>query len=818
MKISFKNLDKILPFVGKPGRYVGGEINVVEKDIRDVSLRMVISYPDIYEVGMSNTAIQILYNVINKIDRYYCERVFAPWKDLEYYLRKDNIPLFSLETYTPLVDFDIVGFSIGYELLYTNLLNIIDLGKIPVFSKKRDEEDPIIIAGGPGIYNPEPIADFIDVFIFGDGERALVEFLRKYEEVKELSRIERLKVLDKFDFTYIPILYETERIGNFLYTKINKKVKRRIEPDIENLPIPQKPIVPIIKTVQDRVTVEVTRGCTTGCRFCQAGFIYRPVRERSIERIKEAVIESLKNTGYDEVSLSSLSISDYTDLFRLVYELNAELIDNNVSISLPSLKVNSTNVKILEMIQRVRKSGLTFAIESPDEEVRKKINKAVDDNQLISIIKEVSSLGWRLIKLYFMIGLPFSEREGEKIEEFIKMLLEVEKRLNINVNVSLFVPKPHTPFERVRQLNLEEAKSTLNYLRSVFRKGRVKIKYQNPEMSMIECVMSRGDRTVSSLIYEVFKSGERFSSWDEIFNFNLWIERADTLGINLNNYTEEFNKYVKLPWDFIDTGVNRNFLDREYRNSESSKITENCIYDGCPGCGVCKGNIKNILERERKGVKEVKIDHFKSFKKEKKSERSAKYLIKFKKLGKYAYFSHLDLVNFFSRVAKRSGLPLKYTQGFNPKPKIVIPFPLPLGVESDFEIMELFLEDNVDGFYFRELLNSYLPKDISVTDVLYSKQSKSIASKPYCHDYFIKADDVELTLINLNRDIVKKADLTKDDVLVGYNIVKNGLFIRLFGNMSIKKVFDVDKAPEILSRTKRIKIWEVVDEKISDFI
>jgi radical SAM superfamily enzyme YgiQ (UPF0313 family) len=354
---------------------------------------MVLCYPDLYEVGMSNLGLRILYEAVNRLKRFYCERVFAPWPDFEAKLREKNLSLYSLETYTPLNCFDIIGFSIGYELLYTNILNILDLGDIHLRSSDRTEESPLVIAGGPAVFNPEPVADFIDVFVMGDGENAIIELLDRYIELRESSRRDRLEGLNAFNFTFVPSLYRTKRVHGYLVTDMDKIVGRNIEPDLNELPFPRKPLVPLVKMVQDRIAVEVNRGCLSGCRFCLAGYIYRPVRERSPKNVYDIVTNALESTGYDEVSFVSLSIGDYSALRNIVSRVNSRFSEEHVSISLPSLRVNSTNLDILAMIQTVRKSGLTFAIESADRNVRKKLNKIVDEEQLKAIVREVSRMG-----------------------------------------------------------------------------------------------------------------------------------------------------------------------------------------------------------------------------------------------------------------------------------------------------------------------------------------------------------------------------------------------------------------------------------------
>jgi len=432
-----EKLNSILPHVKKPARYIGNEINIIKKNLNDVSLRMLISYPDIYEIGMSNLAIRILYDAVNSVPELSCERVFAPWLDFEKELRRYKIPLFSLETHTPLCQFDVVGFSIGYEMLYTNILSILDLGNIPIFSSERKDKDPLVIAGGPSVFNPEPISNFIDVFIIGDGEIAIIEFLKKIVSIKDSNRIEKLKELNRFDYVYIPSLYRKKDYKGYTLTDIDKKVSRRIEPDLNSLPCPGKPIVPLIKIVQDRVNIEVNRGCAMGCRFCHAGYTYRPVRERTVDNIVNIIRSNIKYSGYDEISLSSLSIGDYSELKDLVKKINDEFSDKNISISLPSLRVNSTNLKILEMIKKIRKSGLTFAVESADESVRKSLNKIVNVEQFKILISQIVSLGWKLLKFYFMIGLPFSEDEDKKIANFILELTKVSKRLSLNNRIHL---------------------------------------------------------------------------------------------------------------------------------------------------------------------------------------------------------------------------------------------------------------------------------------------------------------------------------------------------------------------------------------------
>lgn len=597
-----EKLERILPLVQKPARYTGGEYNEIIKDKSTVDTRVALCFPDTYEIGMSNLGIKILYGVINGIDGVWCERVFAPWGDMEDEMRRAGIPLYGLESGDPLGEFDIISFSLGYEMAYTNVLNMLDMAGIAVKADERPESAPLIIAGGTSCYNPEPMSDFIDMFVLGEGEDVVCELITLYREAKKqgFAKSEFLRRACKIEGIYVPSLYEVSYNDDGTISAFTAKdgapakVTKRIVQDFTNSYFPEKTIVPSTEIVHDRVVLEVFRGCIRGCRFCQAGYVYRPLRPKKEEKLVEQGIAALSDSGYEEITLSSLSTSDYKQLTGLCDGLLDWCEPRNVSLSLPSLRADNFSLDLMKRVQKVRKSGLTFAPEAGSQRLRDAINKNVFEEDLINSCRVAFEGGWNTLKLYFMLGLPTeTDEDVVAIAELANKVLYTWKQhatvknrgVKITVSTSCFVPKPHTPFQWEAQNTMEEYQRKVELLRSSMRTKAITYNWHAPDTSFIEAVLSRGDRRLGSVIYEVWKNGGKLDSWSDYFSFERWLNAFEACGIDPHFYaTREREKDEILPWGFISVGVRQEFLWNERENAYKSMITPDCRRQ-CTGCG-----------------------------------------------------------------------------------------------------------------------------------------------------------------------------------------------------------------------------------------
>lgn len=600
--IEAERLEKCLKKVEKPARYIGGELNSIVKE--EAALRFCFCFPDVYEVGMSHLGMQILYFAMNETD-YACERAFAPWPDMAEAMNNESIPLYSLETKTPLSEFDVVGFTLQYEMSYTNILYMLDLANITLLAENRKEEEPFVMAGGPCATTPEPLADFMDCFLIGEGEHLNIQVMDKIKEGREagLNRKEILRSLAALEGVYVPSLYEVtyKEDGTILsYRPLvpeAKPVIKRVRLHDMNATFQlDRQIVPFLETVHDRAVIELFRGCTQGCRFCQAGMMYRPIRERSVDTLTEMAESILKNTGYDEISLTSLSSCDYTQLMPLVKELSRTYEEKNVGISLPSLRLDSFIVDVLKEIEKVRKSGLTFAPEAGSQRMRDVINKNVTEEDLMRVVNSVFKEGWSRIKLYFMIGLPGETMEdvlgiahlAYKVKDafFNRPKEEIQGNFRVTASASCFVPKGFTPFQWVGQDSIDEFFEKIQAVKGAVRDPKVKFQYHEPYVSRMEAVLARGDRRIGKLLLRAYENGQIFDGWSEFFRYDVWVKSMEEAGIDGDFYANRKRDFDEvLPWDFIDIGVKKAYLKREYEKSMKALTTPDCRKK-CNGCGI----------------------------------------------------------------------------------------------------------------------------------------------------------------------------------------------------------------------------------------
>ena len=601
--------DEILMSVEKPARYTGNEINMVKKDPASVDVRFCMCFPDVYEIGMSHLGIQILYDMFNQWEDTYCERVYSPWPDLDKIMREKHIPLFALESQQPIKEFDFLGITLQYEMCYTNILQVLDLSGIPLYTKDRTMEDPFVVCGGPCTYNPEPIADFFDLVYIGEGETSYRELLDKYKEWKKSgkSRREFLEIAATVDGIYVPSLYDiTYNQDGTIHAMVPncktapEKVKKQVVNDLTHTYYPEKPLVPYIKATQDRVVLEIQRGCIRGCRFCQAGMIYRPNREKGVKRLKELAQTMLASTGYEEISLSSLSSSDYSDLEELINFLIEECDKKHVNISLPSLRIDAFSLDIMQKVQDIKKSSLTFAPEAGSQRLRNVINKGLTVDNILTGSHDAFVGGWNKVKLYFMLGLPTETEEDmraipELANEIAALYYDTvpkEQRngkCQITISTSFFVPKPFTPFQWATMLDpsdyLARAKIVNDHVKEQLNHKSIRYNWHEADVTVLEGILARGDRKISKAILYVYEHGEFFDAWSEFFHYDLWLEAFAACGIDIDFYTKRARSDDEIfPWDFIDVGVTKAFMLREWKTALSETVTPNCRMR-CSGCG-----------------------------------------------------------------------------------------------------------------------------------------------------------------------------------------------------------------------------------------
>lgn len=605
--------DDILMKIEKPARYIGNEVNAVVKDKSKVNVRFAMCFPDVYEIGMSHLGIQILYDMFNAMEDVWCERVYSPWVDLDKIMREENIPLFALESQDPIKDFDFLGITIQYEMCYTNILQVLDLAQIPLLASERGEDCPIVIGGGPCAYNPEPIADFFDIFYIGEGETKYQDLIDLYKASKAegVSREEFLRRAAKIPGLYVPRFYEVTykedgTIESFLPTEegIPATILKEVEMDVTNTCYPMKPVVPYIKVTQDRVVLEIQRGCIRGCRFCQAGQLYRPVRERNVDTLKQYAVEMLKNTGHEEISLSSLSSSDYSKLPELIDFLIEDCGKKKINISLPSLRIDAFSLDVMSKVQDIKKSSLTFAPEAGSQRLRNVINKGLSREDIINGSTLAFKGGWTRVKLYFMLGLPteteedikgIAELSNEIAATFFETVPKEERKngkVQIVTSTSFFVPKPFTPFQWAPQCTkeefLEKAYQTKKAIVSQLNQKHIKYNYHEADASVLEGVLARGDRKLSQVLLKVYEQGCFYDAWSEYFHNDVWMKAFEDCGLSVDFYSHRERDLDEiLPWDFIDCGVTKEFLKREWQKAQDEIVSENCKIK-CQGCGAAR--------------------------------------------------------------------------------------------------------------------------------------------------------------------------------------------------------------------------------------
>ncbi|OGP58828.1 MAG: hypothetical protein A2V67_19115 [Deltaproteobacteria bacterium RBG_13_61_14] len=744
--------DQLLPHLQSPIRYLGRELNAVRKDPAAAKVTFALAFPDVYEVGISHLGVRILYHVLNAQEGVACDRAYAPWTDLAAKLKEQGIPLASHEWRRPLREFDILGFSLAHELCYSNVLAILDLAGIPLLSQDRQEGRwPLVLGGGPCASNPEPLAEFFDAFLFGEGEDAVLEITAAVRAWKKAGadRGELLARLADIKGVYVPEYFEPDYREDGTIARVRprragyEKVERRIVADLAAAPFPTRPLVPFAEAIHDRVVVEIARGCTRGCRFCHAGIIYRPYRERPAEQVLELLRQGLRATGYEECSLLSLSAGDYSGIEPLLSRIIREHLDQRVAVSLPSLHVQSLKTPLMRAILKVRKTGFTLAPEAATERLRRVINKPFADAELLETVEQVFAHGWKTIKLYFMVGLPTeTDEDVEAIADLVQRMDQLGRGYGhpqINLSISAFVPKPHTPFQWEPQVETERLLQIQAEFRRRFRRGRIRLKWQDPRLSNLEGIFSRGDRRLARLLLQARERGFSFEGWSEKFNPPGWEQALAAAQVDPDFYTTRPRAEDEVfAWDHLDAGVSRQFLVRERRRALEEAFTEDCRISGCQeSCAVCD---LEVIQPRLSPPLPFPPESGPAERLPAQPDIRFRYRLRYSRRGDARFLGQLEINRLFVRAVRRAGLPMRYSQGFHPLPRLIFGPAPPVGVASEAEYLELELNQRLPAEEVGRRMQAVLPEGMPVQEAQeIPLQSPAISSMINLFEYRIEA-------------------------------------------------------------------------------